>query len=751
MKKDTIPETHENANESVFPTSDAPPLTIILAIRTSDFSLYESRLQLRDRCDLSGVSTVVVDDGCSETESQRIKSFCRARNWRYVYIDSGHSPFSLSRARNAGLQMAESEWIYIDDADMAYPEDFFQKLIDELFLLDQTPFNFLTIPAVYLTADATSQVQETAEIDSHIPWLLSRTLLENPRGSPEGNSAIQSFSPASAMLAMRRKTALTAGAYDTAFEGWGGEDRDFVFRLLALNTRLAKPKKFADTKNWSLNDTHCFEGWRSLYRLLGEYMTRKGFYAFHLFHQPNAWREPKSANRNFEHARQKAIDYSERRKIPCISVKSRPRDVIIGFNPFITDPKVRETLGNPEIIDEDDSRHPDDFAAEVLRSPVNSVIMWNPYKKEWRLRVLNALRELGVSPIVAERGALPNSIYFDANGLCILSDSYSEVNWTRKLSTEEAQRTKEYIDGIRFGDKALEAQSRRIGATLLASQLTIPPDTKILFAPLQLLDDTVTSLFTEEGRDYPTYLRELERLSQGLPRNWILVYKNHPLSLVKVNVSSGVCADKYHINDILEACDAVVVYNSGTGLLAQAFNKRVFYFGKCFYAIDGVNSKFESIEGILTSLSNLVPPDSEKILRFYHFLRYAFYSFAEMRATTKPSSKVSRMSKLQKIDYEIIRIPGFEPREFATDSFDLYYSPLFDAYRFHAIADRGAAEKRTAVEAPVTKHLRNSKSDKAVTKVRVLAKWNKLRRNPSAFFRDSRIPPLRVLQYVFQT
>jgi predicted glycosyltransferase involved in capsule biosynthesis len=750
MKKDTTPDTHASSDHGVLPTSYVPLLTIILAVRTSDFAFYESRLKLRDRCDLSGVSTVVVDDGSPEQESLRIKSFCEARNWQYVYIDSGHIPFCLSRARNFGLQWANSEWIYIDDADMAYPQDFFQKLIDELFLLDQTPFNFLTIPAVYLTADATSQVQETVEIDSHIPWLLSRTLLENPRGSPESNSAIQSFSPASAMLAMRRKTALTAGAYDTDFEGWGGEDRDFVFRLLALNTKLAKPKKFADTKNWSLNDTHCFEGWRSLYRLLGDYMTRKGFYAFHLFHEPNAWREPKSATKNLEHAKRKAIEYSERKKIPCASDKSRPRDVIIGFNPFIADPKVRETLGNPEIVDEDDSKHPDDFVAEVLKSPVNSVIMWNPYKKEWRLRVLNAFRELGVSPVIAERGALPNSIYFDTNGLCILSNSYNEENWTRELNTEEVLRTKEYIDGIRFGEKALEAQSRRIGAALLASKLMIPLDTKILFAPLQLLDDTVTTMFAEEGRDYPTYLGELERLSKGLPRNWILVYKNHPLSLVKTNISAAVCADRYHINDLLEACDAAVVYNSGTGLLAQAFEKRVFYFGKCFYAIDGVNSQFESIDGILAALSNLVPPDSEKILKFYHFLRYEFYSFAEMRATTKANSQYSRMSKLQNIDYSVIRIPGCEPREFVSDSMDLYYSPLFDVYRFHAIADRSATEKKPAVKSPAVRQLKCYRAENSAMKTRARAKWNKLWRNPAAFFRDSKIPPLRILQYVFQ-
>ncbi|WP_234840687.1 hypothetical protein [Sinorhizobium meliloti] len=78
---------------------------------------------------------------------------------------------------------------------------------------------------------------------------------------------------------------------------------------------------------------------------------------------------------------------------------------------------------------------------------------------------------------------------------------------------------KAYIDDMRFGEHALEKQSGRVGAALLRHRLDLPDAAKILFAPLQLADDTVTTLFSEKRREYDAYLLELKRLSLSLPRD----------------------------------------------------------------------------------------------------------------------------------------------------------------------------------------------------------------------------------------
>src|SRR5690606_15498515 len=106
----------------------------------------------------------------------------------------------------------------------------------------------------------------------------------------EDNATIEHFAPATGILAMRRKLAYRVGLYDTAFEGWGGEDRDLAFRLLFANDKITKPELFGTTKPWNLNTTSAFEGWRSLYRLHGDYLSRKGLYGYHLYHPKNEWR-----------------------------------------------------------------------------------------------------------------------------------------------------------------------------------------------------------------------------------------------------------------------------------------------------------------------------------------------------------------------------------------------------------------------------------------------------------------------------
>lgn len=285
-------------------------LSVLVPVRTEDPLFLLKRLQLRDACDLTGSETILTDDGSPEEAARELREFCKARGWRYMRLETAYMPFSLSRARNAGLAAARTPWVFFDDADMVYETAFFRRLHDELALLKSTPFTFLSLPAVYLSEESSSAVLTQGGIDDIQPELLTRLMLEDPRGG-SNNRAIQSFAPASAILAMSKETALSVGGYDDGFHGWGGEDRDFIFRLLASNEQLPKPAEFPATRVWNLNDTHKFVGWRALYRLHGDYMARKGFYAFHLFHESNSWRTKKARERNFERAARRAYEFVE--------------------------------------------------------------------------------------------------------------------------------------------------------------------------------------------------------------------------------------------------------------------------------------------------------------------------------------------------------------------------------------------------------------------------------------------------------
>ncbi|MCF8709622.1 glycosyltransferase [Rhizorhapis sp. SPR117] len=285
-------------------------LSVLIPVRANDPSLLLERLRLRDHCDLTGTETILTDDGSPDEAAQELREFCEARGWRYARLETAHLPFSLARARNAGLATAQTFWVFFDDADMAYEAAFFRKLHKELALLKETPFSFLSLPGVYLSGESTEDVLAKGEIDEILPDLLTRLALEDPRGGGD-NRSIQSFAPASAILAIERDTALSVGGYDEEFHGWGGEDRDFIFRLLAINDALPRPTDFAATRVWNLNDTHTFAGWRALYRLHGDYMARKGLYAFHLYHESNPWKTAMARERNFEQAARKAYAFAD--------------------------------------------------------------------------------------------------------------------------------------------------------------------------------------------------------------------------------------------------------------------------------------------------------------------------------------------------------------------------------------------------------------------------------------------------------
>jgi predicted glycosyltransferase involved in capsule biosynthesis len=283
-----------------------PALSVLIPVRTVDFAFYRKRLALRAALDLDGIETLVIDDGSPQNAAVEIASFCADQGFRYLRLDTGDQPFSLARSRNAGLRAAGSPAVYMDDADLIYRRDFFQDVVAQLNGLAQTPFSFLSMPAVYLTAGASAKVFTDACLDASYVQVVHALLLEDPKGSPT-NAVIESYAPASGVVALNRDLALRTGGYDESFSGWGGEDRDFIFRLLCANEKIGLPVSFNETKSWNLNDTLAFEGWRALHRLHGEFMARQGLYAVHLHHTKLPWREPISSGRNMRLAADKAL------------------------------------------------------------------------------------------------------------------------------------------------------------------------------------------------------------------------------------------------------------------------------------------------------------------------------------------------------------------------------------------------------------------------------------------------------------
>lgn len=266
-------------------------ITAVIPIGTDDFSRYRRNFQLRHP-HRPKVKTILVADGCSPEIVDEVKEFCRHSDFEFVLSNSDGSPFNASRARNNGINAASTEWIIQEDADLVFEANFYECIAYECAKIERTPFNFLTVPTIYLSSEVTSRVYEAGNIDCFSDEVLTALAFENPR-SP-ANKTIQSYAPASGVLVHRREEAIALGGYDEGFEGWGGEDRDFAFRLLLNNGFLPRPEQFEFTAPWNLNDTVAYQGWRALYRLVGDYLALKGIYAYHLFHENNPWKNERS-------------------------------------------------------------------------------------------------------------------------------------------------------------------------------------------------------------------------------------------------------------------------------------------------------------------------------------------------------------------------------------------------------------------------------------------------------------------------
>ncbi len=668
----------------------SPKLTAIISMRTKDFAFYRPRLSIRCQCDLSGVETILVDDGSPPVVGEEIKRFCLEKNLRYISCGSEEQPFSLSRARNAGLFAARGEWVFFEDADIVYPTSAFQSLMREAELLDHTPFNFLSVPTLYLGEDHSRRILEVGALtEDAARFLVTRFLMSSPINGPASNE-FEHFVPASSLVLTKRTTAMSVGAFDEAFNSWGGEDRDFIYRLLHANPQLEKPPSFYATINTNMNRINEYKGWRALFRLHGDYLAAKGLYAFHLFHAKLEWKNLESTRANIDLAAQKAADIAKSNSVIPLARPDVPQDIILGINPHIANTQVYSALANPSVVPEDTSISPVAFAKSLAERAPSVVIIWNPYGVDWRLSVYRELQRLSVPTLVGERGALPWTLYFD-DAISIDSTSYKEDRWNRPNTAEEDEAVAAYIEDLRFGDMALEKQSKRTGAAMLRYKLRVAHDTKILFAPLQLETDTVTVHFSETGRTYQDYIRALRDLSLRLPSGWVLAYKNHPLNLTKTEMASAICLDDVHINDALEVCDAVSLFNSGTGVIAMAFEKPAFYFGPSFYGIDGVNARFTSVQQMRSDLSDLFIVERAKVRCFFRYLIQDFYSFADWKAEAKRASHGKALvSKVSYLYYRSIRIPGRpkvvfpEPQSMSPDSV------LMD--RFRAVAKAAASQ-----------------------------------------------------------
>jgi predicted glycosyltransferase involved in capsule biosynthesis len=98
-----------------------------------------------------------------------------------------------------------------------------------------------------MTEEQSDMIFDAGSVDEFADSIISAACLCDPRGKSP-NATVETFSPATSVIAVNRKLALIVGGFDEQFSGWGGEDRDFAFKLLLANEQIEKPTEFPVTK-----------------------------------------------------------------------------------------------------------------------------------------------------------------------------------------------------------------------------------------------------------------------------------------------------------------------------------------------------------------------------------------------------------------------------------------------------------------------------------------------------------------------
>ena len=292
-----------------------------------------------------------------------------------------------------------------------------------------------------------------------------------------------------------------------------------------------------------------------------------------------------------------------------------------------------------------------------LRS-IDQVLMPNPYGNPHRLACYRRLRADGFPTIVCDRGALPESWFFDEAFLAD-SPSYDPPRWDRPLEDAAREAIRAYVRSLRDSEEALEAQGPRRAS--LRADLALDERSKVLFVPLQRPNDTAVRFFSGAVDGMPGFVALVEDVARALGSGWTVLAKQHPLEDAEPSLRGDnvrVVPADVHVHDLIEVADAVLTLTSGVGLLSLAFGTPTFHAGQTFYG--SLSRAVAGAEDAARKIEALEPVDAERVERFLHHLRSRVYSFGPSETRVTRDRRGARFRATDRIRFERLRVLGRE-------------------------------------------------------------------------------------------
>ncbi len=638
----------KNSNKSGF-------LNVIIPIRmTKNYNMIDRIILKHKICIIPDiVNFIIVDDGTDDKYKKEIIDVSLKLKIDYLRIDSQHVDFSLSRARNMGVMYSESKFCMFEDIDFIGYNTFYNDIINEIKIQNMEYDNrhFINIPIIFLTKYGTRYyLSQDNSVNKNI---IIQKLIENDE------NIIDFYQPALSCLVVHRNYFLTQGGFNERFSGWGCEDLEFFARALSVSRYFIKPKLFNKLINTPiLHLQHKYEGFRTMLRLYGEVMSRKGIYAVHAYHDVDtAWRNKKLHQNNVSLLKSTLNNIREnRKKIKPLTDPSTGRCIMFNSGCFAYNRALLPFFGDTDVIAIDKFSTTEEFFEHFKKNNYAKIIFTNPFKDKKIKDIYYKAKKDGIKFYVVERGALPDSMYIDSTGFCCDSKMYNPIYWDHNLSAQDRSNTLNYINNYITNPRYLENQSQQIGKDNLRYKLGLSKNTKIIFVPLQSRSDVTVNMFCGNIKSFDNFITLVNEVAKKLPHNYRMLVKKHPLSLANENISNIISVDNYNIDDLIDISDYILLMNSGAGVLGILKNKKVICTSQAFYNHHGICISASSSNDILKIIDNGFNPDSEKQLRFISYLINNFYSFGKMKTKISKYTKNSNMSITKTLIYYKVSI-----------------------------------------------------------------------------------------------
>lgn len=740
-------------------------LSVIVPFRATGVRSYiaDRICNLLERAPLDPqIEIIFVDSGSDQDCAHDLQVAIEEAGHRYLYHDTRGKVFSIGDVRDTGVQFARGYVVTFLDADLVFDDAFFPGLLALIKAKDMVgnPDEFFVIPCIYLTPKGTQEFV-TCDIATRRQRFLALLLYGD-------TDLVQNIAPCSSVMVVNRHRYLAMGGHRPEFSGHGYEDFEFLHRMLTSTGKFPRraDNYFRDSRTWA---NSFYDGFRSQYALLGREAMLNGLFTFHLWHErPNDLSYHSRGAGNRVSALTYFKEYDEDRMgphpLPDLTRGTGKKVLFFGIPRSAASECLREVFplfGDVVYVSEFAYWSPESglmdevFSRFLDNSEIDLIVFPNPYANPARLAIYQWVKACDFPFVCWERGALPDSWFFDPLGFNADSGSYSESRWNRELTDEEIDSVERYLEEIILGDCYLESQGDRLTGRGLRSRLGIH-GRKVLFVPFQRPSDTVIKYFSGAIGSFDDFVSQIDELAAMIaPLGWDVVCKKHPLEAESPTLAQArYVPDDSNIVDLVEMSDAVALINSGVGLYAAILGTPCYVFGDAFYINPALNRSVSTADEIRESIEGgLFSVDIQTVYRFIFYLRYEFYSFASPQTYSRTERDGSARTITYRLDFRSINLPTLPRIDFArhvmrpTDKAYLFEPYWYAMWR--AKNGKVAANVPGAVDAKFQRPAANAhKGDRLAGRGRRLVR--KLLRNPYGYFNDSRIKFLRPLRYAFR-